>query len=246
MKRFFTKGLIAVLPLALTATVLYVVVSFLYNNVGVPIGELLKWGVERIGGEATWAHRQSWFFNQGAPLLGFAAAIVLTFVAGFLVATFFGRKLYAWFEAIVKRVPVIGIIYPYARQFADFFFSEEKKADFQTAVAVPYPMRGLYAIGFVTGEGMKTLNESTGKHLVCVFLPNAPMPFSGFVLYVPREDLIPLPISVDEAMRIIISAGVIHPSHQAAGSGLAGGLPHPGIPEALVRTIAREPETPKN
>ena len=245
MKKFFTKGLIALLPLALTATVLYVVVNYLYNNVGVPIGVVLKWGMERVGGETAWAHRQSWFFNQGAPLLGFAVAILLTFVAGFLLATFFGRKLYGWFETIVKRVPIIGVIYPYARQFADFFFSEEKKADFKTAVAVPYPTRGLYAIGFVTSDGMKALNEATGKHLVCVFLPASPMPVSGFVIYVPREDLIPLPISVDEAMRIIITAGVIHPSHQAV-SPLGGSSPHPAIPEELARSLANGPDAPKS
>lgn len=246
MKRFFTKGLIAILPLALTATVLYIAVTFLYNNVGVPIGEVLKWSVERIGGEAAQAHRQSWFFNQGAPLLGFAAAILLTFVAGFLVATFFGRKLYGWFEAVVKRMPIVGVVYPYARQFADFFFSEEKKADFKTAVAVPYPMRGLYAIGFVTSEGMKTLNEATGKHLVSVFVPASPAPVSGFVFYVPREDLIPLPISVDEAMRIIITAGVIHPAHQSVVSGPSGlGPPHPGIPEGMVRSLTGGAEPPK-
>lgn len=215
MKRFFVKGLIAVLPIALTATVLYLVCSFLYNNVGVPIGDVLKWSAQTVGGEKALEHRQSWFFNQGAPLIGFAAAVVLTFVAGFFVATYFGRTLYRWFEAVVKRMPIIGVIYPYARQFADFFFHEDKKADFQTAVALPFPSKGLYTIGFVTSEGMKALNEATGRQLVSVFVPAAPTPVSGFVIYVPREDLIPLPISVDEAMRIIISAGVIHPTHQA-------------------------------
>ncbi|MBI3857260.1 MAG: DUF502 domain-containing protein [Planctomycetes bacterium] len=236
MKRFFAKGLFAVLPIVVTAAVLYLVVGFLYNNVGVPIGEVVKWAVVRIAGEdpllpsAHWA----WLFQWGAPVLGFCVAIVLTFIAGFFVATFFGRKLYQWFESILKRVPLIGTIYPYARQFTDFFFSDGKKQDFKTAVAVPFPMRGTYSIGFVTSEGMKALNEATGKNLVCVFVPAAPTPFSGFVLYVPREDLVPLPLSVDEAMRIIISAGVIHPAHQALGPVAAPGIPagEPAPPRA--------------
>ena len=248
MKRFFSKGLFAVLPIVLTAAVLYLVVGFLYNNVGVPIGETVKWLVVRFAGEdarnpsAHW----TWLFTWGAPVLGFCGAIVLTLIAGFFVATFFGRKLYQWFEAILKRVPLIGTIYPYARQFTDFFFGDEKKQDFKTAVAVPFPMKGVYSIGFVTSEGMKALNESTQKHLVCVFVPAAPTPFSGFVLYVPREDLIPLPLSVDEAMRIIISAGVIHPSHQAIGptSSLLT-PPHAAIPEEMVKAMARGPEAPK-
>jgi uncharacterized membrane protein len=247
MKKFFAKGLFAVLPIVLTAAVLYLVVGFLYNNVGVPIGEAIKWGVVRLAGEnpQSPAPHWAWLFQWGAPVLGFFAAIVLTLIAGFFVATFFGRKLYQWFEALLKRVPLVGTVYPYARQFTDFFFGDEKKKDFKTAVAVPFPTKGIYSIGFVTAEGMKALNQATQKHLVCVFVPAAPTPFSGFVLYVPREDLVPLPLSVDEAMRIIISAGVIHPNHQSVGpaSGLFPAVhPGPAIPEEMVKAIAREPE----
>jgi uncharacterized membrane protein len=248
MRRFFAKGLFAVLPIVLTAAVLYLVVGFLYNNVGVPLGEALKWVVARAFGEdprAPTVH-WSWLFRWGAPVLGFCVAIVLTFIAGFFVATFFGRKLYQWFEAILKRVPLIGTIYPYARQFTDFFFGDEKKQDFKTAVAVPFPMRGTYSIGFVTSEGMKALNEATQKHLVCVFIPAAPTPFSGFVVYVPREELVPLPVSVDEAMRIIISAGVIHPSHQAVGPATQiMGPAHSAIPEELAKALTRGSDAPK-
>jgi len=187
-----------------------------------------------------------WFLTWGAPVIGFGFAIVLTLIAGFFVATFFGRKLYQWFESILKRVPLIGTIYPYARQFTDFFFGDEKKQDFKTAVAVPFPSKGTYSIGFVTSEGMKALNETTQKHLVCVFVPAAPTPFSGFVLYVPREDLIPLPLSVDEAMRIIISAGVIHPSHQAVGPATAiMGPTHSVVPEELAKALTRGTNEPK-
>jgi uncharacterized membrane protein len=248
MRRFFAKGLFAVLPIVLTAAVLYLVVGFLYNNVGVPIGETVKWVVARLFGEDPRAPSEhwSWLFRWGAPVLGFCVAIVLTFITGFFVATFFGRKLYQWFEAILKRVPLIGTIYPYARQFTDFFFGDEKKQDFKTAVAVPFPMRGTYSIGFVTSEGMKALNEATQKHLVCVFVPAAPTPFSGFVIYVPREDLVPLPVSVDEAMRIIISAGVIHPSHQAVGPATQIMVPaHAAIPEELAKALTRGSDAPK-
>jgi uncharacterized membrane protein len=249
MRRFFAKGLFAVLPIVLTAAVLYLVIGFLYNNVGVPIGETVKWTVSRFAGEDPRAPSEhwGWLFRWGAPVIGFCVAIVLTLIAGFFVATFFGRKLYQWFEAILKRVPLIGTIYPSARQFTDFFFGDEKKKDFKTAVAVPFPMRGTYSIGFVTSEGMKALNEATQKHLVCVFVPAAPTPFSGFVIYVPREELVPLPVSVDEAMRIIISAGVIHPSHQLVGPATQiMGPTHAAIPEELAKALSRGPDAPKS
>jgi uncharacterized membrane protein len=219
MKRFFLKGLFAILPIVLTAAVVYLVIGFLYNNVGVPIGEALKWGVVRVGGEdpQSPSPQWAWLFRWGAPVVGFCVAILLTLIAGFFLATFFGRKLYRWYESILKRVPLIGTIYPYARQFTDFFFGDEKKQDFKTAVAIPFPAPGQYSIGFVTAQGMKALNEATGKELVCVFVPAAPTPFSGFIIYTAKEQVIPLPLSVDEAMRIIISAGVIHPDHQVIG-----------------------------
>jgi uncharacterized membrane protein len=235
MKRFFLKGLFAILPIVLTAAVLYLFIGFLYNNVGVPIGEALKWGVVRLAAEDPQAPSPhwNWLFRWGAPVVGFCVAILLTLIAGFFLATFFGRKLYLWYESILKRVPLIGAIYPYARQFTDFFFGDEKKQDFSTAVAIPFPARGSYSIGFVTSQGMKALNAATGKEMVCVFVPAAPTPFSGFIIYTPREDLIPLPISVDEAMRIIISAGVIHPDHQMIGGG------------EKRDTTVRRPEAPK-
>jgi uncharacterized membrane protein len=248
MKRFFAKGLFAVLPIVLTAAVLYVGVGFLYNNVGVPIGEALKWGVVRFAGEDPQAPsvHWAWLFRWGAPVLGFCVAIVITLISGFLVATFFGRKLYQWFEGILKRMPLIGTIYPYARQFTDFFFGDEKKQDFKTAVAVPFPHRDSYSIGFVTSEGMRALNEATQKQMVCVFIPAAPTPVSGFVVYVPRGDLVPLPISVEEAMRIIISAGVIHPAHQAVGGakGLPSAVP-PASPSEIMRALSGGPQAPK-
>lgn len=246
MKRFFTKGLFAVLPLVLTAAVLYVGVGFLYNNVGVPIGEALKWGVVRFASEDPRAPSQhwSWLFHWGAPVLGFCVAIVITLISGFFVATFFGRTLYQWFEGILRRVPLIGTIYPYARQFTDFFFGDEKKEDFKTAVAVPFPHRESYSIGFVTSEGMRALNEATQKQMVCVFIPAAPTPLSGFVVYIPREDLVPLPISVDEAMRIIISAGVIHPGHQAVGA-VPAAVP-PASPSEIMKALSRAPGSPKD
>ena len=235
MKRFFLKGLFAILPIVLTAAVVYLVIGFLYNNVGVPIGEALKWGVVRTVGEDPKAPtpQWAWLFHWGAPVVGFCVAILLTLIAGFFLATFFGRKLYRWYESILKRVPLIGAIYPYARQFTDFFFGDEKKEDFKTAVAIPFPAKGTYSIGFVTSQGMKALNEATGKEMVCVFVPAAPTPFSGFIVYTAKEDLIQLPISVDEAMRIIISAGVIHPDHQMVGG-----------PRKRDTTV-RRPEAPK-
>lgn len=219
MRKFFFRGLMALLPTILTIFILYVVIGLLYRNVGIPLGDFLKWGVLSAAGKSEeelargWILK--WFFNQGAPLIGFVVGILLTFVAGFFMATFIGRSFVGLFDRIFARLPLVRVIYPYAKQFTTFFFSADKKMDFTHAVAVPFPTMGMYSIGFITGEGMKSLNDAVGRRLQCVYVPTAPTPLSGFVVYVAREDIVPLPITVEEAMRIVITAGVIHPAHQA-------------------------------
>ncbi|HXG63269.1 MAG TPA: DUF502 domain-containing protein [Planctomycetota bacterium] len=245
MKKFFARGLVALLPLVLTGFVLYLVFDFLYGSVGVPIGNALKWGARRFMGWTPEGETTAWFFAWGAPFLGFAFAIVLTFVMGFFAATFVGRRLYHVFDAALKRLPVVRVIYPYAKQFTDFFFSPEKKVDFKHAVAIPFPTYGVYSIGFVTGEGMRSLDEATRKHLLCVYVPTSPTPFTGYVCYVPREDVIPLPVSVEEAMRIVITMGVVHPAHQAVSSpSPAAPGTHAALPEPLERALTRDPAKP--
>jgi uncharacterized membrane protein len=248
MKKFFVKGLIALLPLVLTAALLYLVVGFLYSHVGVPIGEALKWTMGRVADWTPETPEHAWFYSWGAPFLGFCVGIVLTLVVGFFAATFFGKKLFQWFEALLRRLPVVRTVYPYAKQFTDFFFASggERRMDFKHAVAVPFPAYGIYSIGFVTGEGLKALNEATRKHMVCVFVPTAPTPFTGFVIYVPREDVVPLPVSVEEAMRIIISAGVLHPGHQAVATLPLPGAPgaHLPLPEELAKRLGEKLQTP--
>ncbi len=247
MKKFFARGLMALLPLVLTAVVLYLVVGFLYGNVGVPIGEGLKWIAQKWFGVApppvlpdgTLDPKSEWtpFFSWGAPLVGFCVAILLTLVMGFFVATFLGNKLYRYFERLLSRLPVVKVIYPYARQLTDFFFAadEKKRMHFKHTVAVPFPTHGIYSIGFVTGEGMKAIDEAAKRRLLCVFVPTSPTPFTGFVIYVPRQQVITLPISVEEAMRILISAGVIHPLHQM--------IPPDGESRILPRPDGIEPAT---
>ena len=243
MKRFFFRGLFAVLPLALTAFVVWFVFGFLYGHIGVPLGEALKWAMERFAGWTPAQEEHAWFFRWGAPFLGFAVGIVVTLVAGFFLATFFGKKLWQFFERFLKKLPVVGTIYPYARQFTEFFLSEdEKKMEFKLPVAVPYPHAGMYSIAFVTSDGMKALNEALKKHLVSVFIPTAPTCVTGHVAYLPREDVIPLPLTVEEAMRIIISAGVIHPGHQKVSPmDIPGASAARPIPESLAKGLPPPP-----
>jgi uncharacterized membrane protein len=211
MKKLFGKGLVALLPMMVTIIVVYLVIGFLYTNVGVPLGDAMKWVLVRTGYSADRLDRESWAFRTA----GLVLAVLLIFLAGALVATFFGKRLLRLFERVIRHTPGIGVIYTYARQFTDFFSPSGGKPQFKNAVAVPFPCYGVYSIGFITGEGMRHLNEAVKKSMATVFVPTAPTPFTGFVCWMPREDLILLPISVDDALRIIISCGVLTPPHEA-------------------------------
>jgi uncharacterized membrane protein len=238
MGRLFKRGLIALLPATLTIAVFYFAVAFLYDYIGAPLGVLIVRaaelaGLERGGGLHDWIRR-----TQG--VLGFALAFVLVFAAGTLMATFLGRPLLRLFEGFVRRIPIVKTVYPYAKQFTEFFMAGEKRIEFKAPVAVPFPDRDTYSLAFVTGDGMRHLDLATERRYVTVFVPTAPTPFTGFVLFVRREDVIPLPISTDEALRLIISAGIVGPEHQRRDPGELGVPPSPvTLPPELEKMVAR-------
>ena len=114
----------------------------------------------------------------------------------------------------MQQIPVVRSVYPYTKQLVEFFLTETE-FEFDTVVAAPYPTDGVYSIAFVTSEGMKTINEALGgKRYVSMFVPTSPMPMTGYTVFIDAEKLIPLPISVDEALRVTISAGVLIPPHE--------------------------------
>ena len=238
MKRFFARGLAALLPLVLTVAVFYWVFDLLFSTIGVPLGDLLY----RVLPVSPLRDNLRFLY----PTIGFIVGLFLVLLIGFLVSIFLGRWLLRLIERVLKQLPIIRVVYPYAKQLTEFFVSagDEKKMEFKSTVAVPFPIKGQYSIGFVTSEGLKHLNDAVGKHLVCVFVPMAPTPFTGFVVYVPREDILPLPISVNEALRLFISAGVLTPEHQTVsiGEGVPGA--HRPIPAPMEKGLGLEKKPP--
>jgi uncharacterized membrane protein len=115
-------------------------------------------------------------------------------------------------------VPVVKQVYPYVKQVVDFLFSDDSPMEFNRVVALEYPRKGLWSVGFVTGDSLRTLRESSGK-AVSVFIPSSPTPFTGYTITVPVEELIEMPISVEEAIRFAISGGVLIPDHQIPPGG---------------------------
>jgi uncharacterized membrane protein len=160
-------------------------------------------------------------WNQGwKSLIGFVLAILLVYFLGRMFAGYIGRKIWQMFESTVQQVPGFKQVYPYVKQVTDFLFGE-KKIEFNRVVVIPYPSKGFWSIGLVTGCGFREVAEKTRQELLTVFVPSSPTPVTGYVVYVKKEDAIDLPIPIDAALRFIVSGGVIVPGRQPLATQLA-------------------------
>jgi len=160
-----------------------------------------------------WNLRQKWTHGPRS-LVGFVLAISLVYIVGRLLASYVGRKLWHYFEGTVQEVPGFKQIYPYVKQVTDYLFGENR-IQFNRVVAVPYPREGIWSVGLVTGAGLRHLNDKLHEEFLTIFIPSSPTPVTGYVIHVKKEDAIDLPISFEEAIRFIVSGGVIVPGHQA-------------------------------
>jgi len=153
-------------------------------------------------------------------LLGVMLAILLVYVVGVLVGNFIGRQFWRLGEMAAMRVPLVRAIYPAVKQITDLFLAD-RTGQFagSRVVAVQHRAQEIWTIGFVTGPGLKALSESTGDEMVSVFVPSTPTAFSGYVVLAPRQNVVELPISVEDAMRLLVSGGVLGPSGKKGTAG---------------------------
>jgi uncharacterized membrane protein len=110
-------------------------------------------------------------------------------------------------------MPVVKQIYPYVKQVTDFLFGD-KRLQFSRVVLVEYPRKGIWSLGLVTGAGMRTIGRALGEEFLTVFVPSSPTPVTGYVITVRRDEVLDLPISIDDAIRYVVSGGVIMPASQ--------------------------------
>jgi uncharacterized membrane protein len=151
-----------------------------------------------------WA--EDWYL-QGTGLL---VAILMLYVAGALVGGLLGHELATRAERVIARIPGFKQVYPHVKQLVDLVIGERTTA-FKRVVLVQFPREGTWVIAFVTGPAMKPAAAVAGKPCVTVFVPTTPTPFTGFTLTVPESDVVDLPISLDEAIRFMITGGVLTP-----------------------------------
>jgi len=209
------------LPTILTIWIFVWGYRFIQGNISVYINRGLVWLIMFIQGDrqGVTAEALTKFWVDGAgSIAGFVVAVVGVCILGVVLASVIGRALWHVVEKFIMSTPFLRRVYPYIKQVTDFLLTPSKQeALFSRVVAVEYPRKGIWSVGMVTGSGLKKVAENVEKEFLTVLIPNAPTPFTGFVIMVPKEQTIDLDMSIEEALRFTISAGVITPLRPEAG-----------------------------
>ena len=193
LRHRFVTGLIAILPLGLTVYVSW----FLLNLLGNIFGNLLK--------KFPYLKAQP---QLAVSALGLLLLLLLIYLVGLFTSNVLGRRFLVWGESLLTRIPFIRKVYSTSRQLTDTFLID--KAAFRQVVLVEWPRKGIYTLGFVTSDLRWPMEN--GECAINIFLPNTPNPTSGRLYHIPEKELIPTRLSVEWALKMIISGGIVAPS----------------------------------
>ncbi len=220
---FFLKGLAVLLPGLVTVWLLAWAYLFIQNNFTGYINKGVVYLLFQFKGlpgqtldEYTKGPGKVVLEGPGAAT-GFIIAFVIILVVGALLASVVGRLLWRVVEGFIMNTPIVKRVYPYVKQVTDFLLSDKEgqQKAFKQVVAVEYPRKGVWAIGFVTGSGFRAVAEHVEKEFLTVMMPTSPTPVTGNVIMAPKDEVITLDLTVEEAFRFIMSAGVIAPDRQS-------------------------------
>jgi uncharacterized membrane protein len=194
LKRYFFAGLLVWLPIIIT---LYVI-SFLVNLLDRSVNILPT------------AYRPDALLGIHIPGFGVVLSLIILFATGIFVTNFLGRKLIAIWEKVLAKIPFVRSIYSSSKQVIETVFSSNGQA-FRKVLLVEYPRKGCWSIAFQTATSAAEIYNHVGEELVTIFIPTTPNPTSGFLVVFPKKDIIELNMSVDDALKMVISLGVIQP-----------------------------------
>lgn len=202
MRKYFVTGLLILVPLAITLWVLNLIISTMDQSLLLlPV----QWRPEAL-------------FGFHVPGIGTILTLLIVFLTGLATRNFVGKQIVYLWESMLIRIPVVNSIYSSVKQVSDTLFSSSGNA-FRKAMLVPYPREGSWTIAFLTGvPGGDVKNHLQGDY-ISVYVPTTPNPTSGFFLMLPRADAIELDMTVDEALKYIVSMGVVAPEYLGKKAG---------------------------
>jgi uncharacterized membrane protein len=208
LRNYFLTGFVVCAPLAIT---IYLTWSF--------VGWVDSWVKPYIPGR----YNPDNYLPFAVPGFGLIVALVLITLIGFLTANIIGRSIVSFGERLLERMPLVRSIYKALKQIFETVLSNKTEV-FKKVGVIEYPRRGTWAIVFISSERESEVNallEPHGGKTMAVFMPSTPNPTTGFLMYVPRDDVIELSMSVEEAAKLVISAGLVTPEYHKVTKQLA-------------------------
>ena len=194
LRRYLVAGILVWLPLGVTIFLLRILINLMDKSmVLIPA-----------------RFRPEEYLGFAIPGLGLVLTLLVLLLTGLLAANIVGRSAVSLWEKLLERIPIVRSVYSAAKNFAEIVFSDSGQS-FKKVLLIEYPRKGLYSIAFQTATRLGEVQGRTGDDVICTFVPTTPNPTSGFIIIVPRKDVIELDMEVDEALKMIISLGVVVP-----------------------------------
>ena len=188
LRTIIVAGLLVWLPLGATIFVLKLLID-LFSN-------LDSWMSDQLG------------FT--IPGIGILLALLMLLATGLIAANYFGKRFVDFWESLLERIPLVRNIYSAVKRFVEIVLSDSTQS-FSRVLLIEYPRKGLYSLSFQTSQDLGEIQDRTGDDVVCVFVPTTPNPTSGLILMVPEKDVIELDMNVEDALKMVISLGVVVP-----------------------------------
>lgn len=195
LRRYFVAGLLVWIPIGVTIFVVRILIGLMDKS--------LVFLPQR--------YRPEEWLGFAIPGLGIVLTVLLLLVTGLFVANFVGRYMVGLWESLLERIPVVRSVYSGAKNFAEIVLSDSSQS-FKKVLLIEYPRKGIYSLAFQTGSRLGEVQARTGEDVICAFVATTPNPTSGFIVMVPRNEIIELEMEVDEAIKMIVSLGVVVPA----------------------------------
>ncbi len=194
LKGYFIAGLLVWLPIVVTLFV----IRFIVDLLDVTLKLLPR------------AYQPEQLFGFQLPGMGVLLSVVIVLGTGILVTNFLGRKLIVIWDAIVSRIPLVRSVYNAAKQVSTTLFSKDGQS-FKKVYLIEYPRKGIWCIAFQSGGATVEVEKLVGEEMVTLFVPTTPNPTSGFLVLLPKKEILELQMTVDQALKLVISLGVVQP-----------------------------------
>lgn len=210
LRRYLVAGLLVWIPLGVTIFLISIAVRLMDKTLAlVPAEYKPEFLLQQLLDTEAPVH---------VPGLGVVLTILILLLTGVLAANFIGRSFVGGWESLMDRIPVVRSIYSAAKKFAEIVFSDTSQS-FKKVVLIEYPRKGLFSLAFQTSTDLGEVQGRTGEDVLCCFVPTTPNPTSGVVIILPRKDAIFLDMDVDEALKMVISLGVVVPTWRKDATG---------------------------